>query len=225
MESVMIIDFKARIMPGMDNACKSRLDTIRRLIAAKNAGVDVLVAAPLYDPDECSVDDFLDRRHAAEGILNTLTSSELPEVVSAAMVKYSDCLLHTQGLERLCFGGDNLLLSMLDVQWSDSVEAVLRRLTGKLGLNVTLADAAALLPAQGEKMQQLGLHVMLDLEDLHHKKQIQAALPFIESGLVIAIGSNSDSELPYRHLGKTMRRMSVAFDAVMNAGSKLLERR
>ena len=30
----MIIDFKAHVMPGMDKACKNRIDTIRRLMAA-----------------------------------------------------------------------------------------------------------------------------------------------------------------------------------------------
>ena len=42
----MIIDFKAHVMPGMDKACKNRIDTIRRLMAAKEAGVDLIVAAP-----------------------------------------------------------------------------------------------------------------------------------------------------------------------------------
>ena len=31
----MIIDFKAHVMPGMDKTCKNRIDTIRRLMAAK----------------------------------------------------------------------------------------------------------------------------------------------------------------------------------------------
>ena len=33
----MIIDFKAHVMPGMDKTCKNRIDTIRRLMAAKDA--------------------------------------------------------------------------------------------------------------------------------------------------------------------------------------------
>ena len=43
----MIIDFKAHVMPGMDKTCKNRIDTIRRLMAAKDAGVDLIVAAPV----------------------------------------------------------------------------------------------------------------------------------------------------------------------------------
>lgn len=32
-------------------------------------GVDLIVAAPVYDPDECSVEEFLDRRRQSEDIL------------------------------------------------------------------------------------------------------------------------------------------------------------
>ena len=33
----MIIDFKAHVMPGMDKACKNRIDTIRRLMASTSS--------------------------------------------------------------------------------------------------------------------------------------------------------------------------------------------
>ena len=160
----MIIDFKAHVMPGMDKTCKNRIDTIRRLMAAKDAGVDLIVAAPVYDPDECSVEEFLDRRRQSEDILGSLMNDELPEVMTAAMVKFSD------------------------------------------------------------KLQQLGVHVMLDLEEIHHKKQIRAYLPLIGSGLICAIGSDWGSEAPYRFLRKTKRRMDEAFDTVMAASAHLLGR-
>ncbi len=220
----MIIDFKAHVMPGMDKTCKNRIDTIRRLMAAKDAGVDLIVAAPVYDPDECSVEEFLDRRRQSEDILGSLMNDELPEVMTAAMIKFSPKLLTTDGLDKLCFGDRCFILNMRDTTWDDTTEAVLRRLTGRLCLNVILADASEDVLKSSDKLQQLGVHVMLDLEEIHHKKQIRAYLPLIGSGLICAIGSDWGSEAPYRFLRKTKRRMDEAFDTVMAASAHLLGR-
>lgn len=220
----MIIDFKAHVMPGMDKTCKNRIDTIRRLMAAKEAGVDLIVAAPVYDPDECSVEEFLDRRRQSEDILGSLMNDELPEVMTAAMIKFSPKLLTTDGLDKLCFGDRCFILNMRDTTWDDTTEAVLRRLTGRLCLNVILADASEDVLKSSDKLQQLGVHVMLDLEEIHHKKQIRAYLPLIGSGLICAIGSDWGSEAPYRFLRKTKRRMDEAFDTVMAASAHLLGR-
>lgn len=220
----MIIDFKAHVMPGMDKTCKNRIDTIRRLMAAKDAGVDLIVAAPVYDPDECSVEEFLDRRRQSEDILGSLMNDELPEVMTAAMIKFSPKLLTTDGLDKLCFGDRCFILNMRDTTWDDTTEAVLRRLTGRLCLNVILADASEDVLKNSDKLQQLGVHVMLDLEEIHHKKQIRAYLPLIGSGLICAIGSDWGSEAPYRFLRKTKRRMNEAFDTVMAASAHLLGR-
>ena len=218
----MIIDFKAHVMPGMDKTCKSRIDTIRRLMAAKDAGVDVIVAAPVYDPDECSVEEFLDRRRQSEDILGSLMNDELPEVLPAAVVKFSERLLSEEELPELCFGDKCFLLNMEGVEWNETTEAVLRRLSGKLGMNVILTDAEEDVLKNHEKLQQLGVHVMLDLDEIHHKKQIRAYLPLIGSGLVCALCSDWASEAPYRFLRKTIRRMDEAFDTVMAASAHLL---
>ena len=220
----MIIDFKAHVMPGMDKTCKNRIDTIRRLMAAKDAGVDLIVAAPVYDPDECSVEEFLDRRRQSEDILGSLMNDELPEVMTAAMVKFSDKLLTADELDKLCFCDRCFILNMRDTTWDDTTEAVLRRLTGRLCMNVILADASEDVLKNSDKLQQLGVHVMLDLEEIHHKKQIRAYLPLIGSGLICAIGSDWGSEAPYRFLRKTKRRMDEAFDTVMAASAHLLGR-
>lgn len=218
----MIIDFKAHVMPGMDKTCKNRIDTIRRLMAAKDAGVDLIVAAPVYDPDECSVEEFLDRRRQSEDILGSLMNDELPEVMPAATTKFSERLLTEENLPKLCFGDNCFLLNMRDVEWNETTEAVLRRLSDKLGMNVILADASEGVLKNSEKLQQLGVHVMLDLEEIHRKKQIRAYLPLIGSGLICAIGSDWASEAPYRFLRKTIRRMDEAFDTVMAASAHLL---
>lgn len=218
----MIIDFKAHVMPGMDKTCKNRIDTIRRLMAAKDAGVDLIVAAPVYDPDECSVEEFLDRRRQSEDILGSLMNDELPEVMTAAMVKFSDKLLTEDDLHELCFGDRCFILNMRDTPWDETTEAVLRRLTGRLCMNVILADASEDVLKNSDKLQQLGVHVMLDLSEIHHKKQIRAYLPLIGSGLICAIGSDWGSEAPYRFLRKTKRRMDEAFDTVMAASAHLL---
>lgn len=220
----MTIDFKAHIMPGMDKTCKSRIDTIRRLMAAKDAGVDLLVAAPVYDPDECSVEEFLDRRRRSEDILGSLMNDELPEIMTAAMVKHSDKLLTAEGLDRLCFGNRCFILNMRGSSWDDTTEAVLRRLTERLRMNVILADTSEDVLKYSDRLQQLGAHIMLELADIHHKKQIRAYLPLIGSGLVCAIGSDWASDAPYRFMRKTKRRMDEAFDTVMAASAHLLGR-
>ena len=149
-------------------------------------------------------------------------NDELPEVMPAATTKFSERLLTEANLPKLCFGDNCFLLNMRDVEWNDTTEAVLRRLSDKLGMNVILADASEGVLKNSEKLQQLGVHVMLDLEEIHHKKQIRAYLPLIGSGLICAIGSDWASEAPYRFLRKTIRRMDEAFDTVMAASAHLL---
>ena len=194
------------------------------ILSAKDAGVDLIVAAPVYDPDECSVEEFLDRRRQSEDILGSLMNDELPEVMTAAMIKFSPKLLTADELDKLCFGDRCFILNMRDTTWDDTTEAVLRRLTGRLCMNVILADASEDVLKISDKLQQLGVHVMLDLEEIHHKKQIRAYLPLIGSGLICAIGSDWGSEAPYRFLRKTKRRMDEAFDTVMAASAHLLGR-
>ena len=113
---------------------------------------------------------------------------------------------------------------MRDTPWDDTTEAVLRRLTGRLCMNVILADASEDVLKNSDKLQQLGVHIMLDLAEIHHKKQIRAYLPLIGSGLICAIGSDWGSEAPYRFLRKARRRMDEAFDTVMAASAHLLGR-
>jgi hypothetical protein len=220
----MIIDFKAHIMPGMDKTCKSRIDTIRRLMAARDAGVDLMVAAPVYDPDECSVDEFLDRRRLSEDILGSLMNDEMPEVLPAAMVKFSEKLLDTADLEKLCFGEKCFLLNLKDVEWSETVEKVLRHLSEELAMKVILADIGESVLENSATLQQLGVHIILDLAEVHHKKQIRMYLPLIANGTVCAIGSDWGSDAPYKFLRKTIRRMDEAFDTVMAASAHLLGR-
>ena len=182
----------------------------------------MFVAAPVYDPDECGVEEFLDRRRQSEDILGSLMNDELPEVMPAAMTKFSERLLTEENLPELCFGNNCFLLNMKGIEWNDTTEAVLRRLTGKLGMNVILTDAGETVLKNSEKLRQLGVHVMLDLNELHHKKQLRAYLPLIGSGLVCAIGSDWASEAPYRFLRKTKKRMDEAFETVMAASAHLL---
>ena len=55
----MLIDFRAQILPGVDDACPTHLVSIRRLLQAQRAGVDVLVAMPLLDLNQMPTDLFL----------------------------------------------------------------------------------------------------------------------------------------------------------------------
>lgn len=219
----MIIDFGAHIMPGLDNDCKNRVETIRRLFQAKEAGVGLIVATPLYDPDECSIEEFIEKRKASEEILDSLLCDELPEIICAAKVKYSESLITLENLNQLCFCGRNFLLSLKDVGWDDNTEAILRKLSGEHGFNAIVTDAVGLLDKYSVHMQQLGIHVLVRFDEVHHKKQIRALLPYIENGLIIALGSGSYSDSPYHRLRKTIRRMNAAFDTLMLSGKKLLE--
>ena len=167
----MIIDFKAHVMPGMDKTCKNRIDTIRRLMAAKDPGVDLIVAAPFTIPTSAASRNFLTAAARARDILGSLMNDELPEVMTAAMVKFSDKLLTADELDKLCFGDRCFILNMRDTTWDDTTEAVLRRLTGRLCMNVILADASEDVLKNSDKLQQLGVHVMLDLEEIHHKNR------------------------------------------------------
>lgn len=209
-------------MPGMDKACKNRIDTVRRLMAAKSADVDLIVAAPVYDPDEYTVDEFLDMRDQSENILAGLLSRELPDVVVGTTVVYRDSLLSEYDIVRLGFAGSCFILSVKDVPYSGTVEAVLHRLSATLGMRVVLCDAGEGFLQHSDRLKKLGVSVVVGLDSLEHRKQINALMPYIDNGLIRAIGSDWESDRPYKYLRKVESRLGDNFDRIMNRTARLL---
>ena len=97
----MLIDFRAQILPGMDGLCPSHLTAIRRLLLAQQAGIDVLVAAPMLDLDQMPAALFLKRRDAAAEHLELLLQEGMPRVVIGAEVLWHPAL-EREALSALC---------------------------------------------------------------------------------------------------------------------------
>ena len=93
----MIIDFKAHVMPGMDKTCKNRIDTIRRLMAAKDAGGGLIVAVACVGKDDIHAQPS---REPAQHGLGGVVPCCVPHVQDKAPVAEAE-LIQLVGCQKL----------------------------------------------------------------------------------------------------------------------------
>lgn len=220
----MIVDFHAHILPGLDDGCPTRITAIRQMLMAQRAGVDVIVAASEFDPEQTLVEEFLNMRAVCARRLEAVLQPGMPQVVLGAEVRWCDGLEELEDLEALCIGASGyLLLRLPDGDWSealsDSVQALNRRLRG----GVLLACVEDYNPAQVKALFERGAHGQLSFKALEHHKQREQYLPWIAAGFVTALGSNLHGETrAYHKLHKIQRKLDGAFEQLMETASQRL---
>ena len=220
----MIVDFHAHVLPGMDSGCPSRIVAIRQMLMAKHANVDVIVAAPEFDPAKMPVREFLEKREICAQHLETVLQSGMPRVVLGAEVLWHAGLEGLEELERLCVGtSGQLLLRMpeggIDTVMADSVE----RLCGRLENGVLLANAEHLEPEQAAMLYRCGAHGELSFSALEHRGDREKYVPWIQNGFVTALGSNLRGDAhAYRKLRKIQHRLDGLFEPLMILSAGML---
>lgn len=122
-----MIDFHSHILPQMDDGSKSVEESIAMLNALSAQGISRVAATPHFYANDESVNEFLGRRQASFGSLSGSISSEMPEILLGAEVRYYEGISRLENLKALCFQGTKLLLvEMPECRWS---EFAIRELT------------------------------------------------------------------------------------------------
>ncbi len=218
----MLIDFRAQILPGMDNLCPSHLTAIRRLLLAQQAGVDVLVAAPLLDLDQMPAALFLKRRDAAAEHLELLLQEGMPRVAVGAEVLWHPAL-EREELSALCTGDGWLLLRLPDGRLAEEAAASLERLQKQVR-GVIIAGMERLSEEDAQRLFAIGCRGELSFSALSHHHDRDRWLPYLEHGEIVALGSEpGDDRHAYRKLSKISRKLDGALEAVMERAAEILK--
>lgn len=225
--SVPLIDFHAHILPGADHGSSGIEQSVNQLALIHHAGVDTVVATPHFYPNRHKVEDFVKTVGSAAESL----AVHLPDTLRLAVgseVLYCDRLDRMEGLERLCIRGTDLLLLELPLDiWNrdlfETVECLTKRYT------VLLAHVDRYVRFQQEELLELlamGTYAQINADALFSFTERRKLLPILESGRVVALGSDL-----HRLEKKTYERFSAArgklgegrFEEIMRRSAELLQ--
>lgn len=218
----MLIDFRAQILPGMDDLCPTHLTAIRRLLQAQREGVDVLVAAPLLDLNQMPAALFLKRREAAAEHLELLLQEGMPRVVMGAEVLWHP-ELEREPLPTLCTGDGWLLLRLPEGRLTEETAASLLQLQKQVR-GIIISGMERLEEEDVHRLFAMGCKGELSFSALTHHRDRERWLQYLEQGEIVALGSEpGDDRHAYRKLEKLSRKLGGALEAVMNRTAEILQ--
>ena len=219
----MLIDFRAQILPGVDDACPTHLVSIRRLLQAQRAGVDVLVAMPLLDLIQMPTDLFLKRCDVAAEHLELILQPGMPRVVLGTEVLWQPELERQEDLSALCIGDGWLVLRLPEGKLTDMMIASLRQLMYQVrGILIMGVDQMEYDDAQ--KLFAVGCKGELSFSALTHRRERALWLPSLKNGDIAALGRDPrDDTHAYHKLHKLPGKLDDTFEAVMHRAAAILQ--
>ena len=105
------VDIHANILPGLSGIGSRPLteaEAAERVSAQREGNIKLAVAAPYFQPEQCSPDAFLQQRDAA--IERIAETAQPIRIVPGAVVPYDYCQTHPRELIRFAIGGCNYIL-------------------------------------------------------------------------------------------------------------------
>lgn len=218
----MLIDFHAQILPGMDS-CHTHLVSIRRLLSAQKAGIDLLVATPMLDLNRMPAELFLQRREVAAQHLEMILQEGMPGVELGAEVLWNPAL-EREELRALTTGADWLLLRLPDGGLTDEITASLRALRRQVS-GVLITNVERLDYADAQTLFALGCKGEMSFTALSHHKARELWMPSLKNGDIAALGSDyADETHVYHKLRKLPARLEGAFEPIMERAAEILQR-
>ena len=115
-----MLDFHSHILPGIDDGSHSVKESCELLCRLSQQGITRVIATPHFYANNESVDDFLARRRTAFEALKPHLSSDMPEILLGAEVRYYQGISRLEDLKKLCIENSNLLLlEMPFCKWTE----------------------------------------------------------------------------------------------------------
>ena len=121
-----MIDFHSHILPKMDDGSRNVEESIAMLESLAKQGIDTVVATPHFYANDESVSDFIIRRNSSFEKLKVSLTSQMPEILLGAEIKYYEGISHLENLDKLCVQNSNLLL--LEMPFKRWTEYLIREL-------------------------------------------------------------------------------------------------
>ena len=113
-------DFHSHILPNVDDGSKSLEEGLKMLELLSAQGVNRVVATPHFYPNRYSVAEFLEKRNSAYKQLKPHVTTNHPQIVLGAEVKFYDGISRLENLDNLFVENtDILLIEMPFERWSE----------------------------------------------------------------------------------------------------------
>ncbi len=223
----MIIDFHSHILPGADHGSKNLETSICQLTAAKQHGIDIVVATPHFYANMENVSEFLSRREAAFNELLPSLSPELPQVLLGSEVLLFAGMENMEELDKLTLQGTNcLLLEMPYNDWDNQIISSLGRICSTGNYTVVLAHIDRYSNKQLNMLEDMDLYYQINVSSLCKLFTRIRLKRYTDSGKVLALGSDihGTSAKPYVHFGRVSRKMPKLYRDSMTLCNELFVR-
>lgn len=181
----------------MDDGSESSDMSLEMLHEMKRQGVDLVVASSHFYGYRESPDSFLSRRQACSERLFQRLDSDCPKVILGAEVAFHSGLTKTEGLERFCIEGTNVLLVEMPFSpWSVMEENYLAELAVQKGFQLILVhpernQAFRDMTRQARAILKLPVMLQINAETLTRLSGRRQWLDMIEDGRIQLLGSDS----------------------------------
>lgn len=119
-----LVDFHSHILPGIDDGSASLEESIAMLRMEAEQGIRHVVATPHFYANHDSIDEFLERRAEAEGLLRKEMEKHegLPDITVGAEVYFFRGISQSDVLQKLTIGNSAYSLIEMPVSsWTDSM--------------------------------------------------------------------------------------------------------
>ena len=200
----IVTDWHTHILPGLDDGSRDPEESVVMLQSLAAQGVSAAVLTPHFYPQAESPRRFLQRRKAAQAILEEAIGRqpgkglELPSRIPGAEVYYFDELwsLEEEHMSALCIGGSRILMiEMPGESWDHRVFDCLEKLIYRRSIRPLIAHIDRYYKAPGgeaalDALIGQGLLVQLNEGALSGMLAARKALRRMQAGRIHRIGSD-----------------------------------
>ncbi len=223
----MIIDMHSHILPLCDHGSTSVEMSVNQLKAAKNAGVDVIVATPHFYLNTDNVEDFLARREKCyNDLINAVKGTELEsiKILKGAEVTLMTGLCDLEDLNKLCIEGtSSILIEMPMSIWTGWIFESLYKIMSQHRLNPIIAHIDRYPKEEADKLLQYDLPFQINASSLMSPFRRGRILKLVKEGYVGALGSDMHLEGEmYKQYKKALGILKKSGDDIMNSSAEII---
>jgi len=225
MQSKEMIDFHAHILPGADHGCSSREVCAKQLEAAKECGINTIVAVAHFYPHMHRIEEFISLRENALTRMDTLGDKYKINIVPGAEVQLCIGLDKMEGIEKLCVGNTKVMLVEIpDMPLSEEMYDTLKKLGRRF--DVLIAHADRYLKSVTDRLIEEKYMLQINARSLLNVFSRKRTLEILESGLVYAIGSDihGPDRKAYSQVKKFLKIAGDRYGVIQKRMCNLLDR-
>lgn len=193
-------DLHSHLLPGMDDGCRSRAESLDLLCASYAQGINVMVATPHYYPTKEDPLNFITRRaDAVERLREAIKAknvTDIPEIYVGAEVAYFNGISRCDNLRELCIVGTNVILIEMPFQeWSENVLAEITSLGRAQGVVPIIAHIERYIGYQSvatkEYLLASEMLIQSNAESFIAMKTRKNSLDWLKNGHIDLLGSDA----------------------------------